>query len=591
MKKILFITALCCVLISCNNSNKKGLSNADYDELLKQEEENAKRAKIGNGETVIEIISNKAEVEKLRSKILEKIKAKRTTEANQEQSCVVKYKAGDKSVVPEMIRILKGGNGDAKLEIYNGLTDGCYERTNCTIQEKDLIATILANIDRPADEEKAIQVAGYLKLDGYVKKFETHLFSGKAKDVGRLVYWIGEDGTSLRTFNYLKEQILGKKINLVTDDWIMSGIEGFAKSKDPLIRQNACNLCFEIYQKKIIPEGNFEEMKDGYSSKNPANSLIEIIYNSNDKRTIAVASEMLRRRIDAYNAINALIRFEGHKHKDQIIEYLEQKDKFMDGLGLASTYYKATKDGSIVTECFIQFEKNGTHQEYEIYKLVTAIMEMGATSYFDKLDGIIKDKQLIASIKNAYELSKGNAQTVASDLYKMGVVGKAFEKSIIDKSMHKDSNSGPIEYVYEFLNNSDIYYFFDAETGMLPVAYDELIIDLAKHSGGQFPEFVVWMDAEDTGDEKKKKNDSEIGEGSLIKYKITLIANDKAYIVKPEDIGDWYDVNVVIDLMTAVLKDANIKGRYNVIETGDQTVQLLFGEPDRVKIFLDKYKL
>ena len=47
--------------------------------------------------------------------------------------------------------------------------------------------------------------------------------------------------------------------------------------------------------------------------------------------------------------------------------------------------------------------------------------------------------------------------------------------------------------------------------------------------------------------------------------------------MEPEDTGDWYDVDLVLKLMNAVVSDSNLKERFVFIDTGDQTVQIIFG--------------
>jgi len=76
-----------------------------------------------------------------------------------------------------------------------------------------------------------------------------------------------------------------------------------------------------------------------------------------------------------------------------------------------------------------------------------------------------------------------------------------------------------------------------------------------------------------------------------LEYKITLIFDNRAYITKPEDIGDWYDVKLITTLINKVLSDSKIKEKFVLIETGDQTVQFLFGEETKAKQFAQKHLL
>ena len=160
----------------------------------------------------------------------------------------------------------------------------------------------------------------------------------------------------------------------------------------------------------------------------------------------------------------------------------------------------------------------------------------------------------------------------------MGLTDKPLDDAFINRVKEENEGSYPVGAI-ELLTNLGIYMFFDAETGSLPADYDNLITDFSKHSNGKLKDILVWMDADrDPGSEK-------------IRYRITVIFNNKAYIAQPEDIGDWYDVEVVTKLINKILADSGALEKFVFIETGDQNVAFLFAEESKVKMFGEKYKL
>ena len=567
--------------ISCNRQEKNKISDIDIKKLFEQEKRNEERAKYGNQEFEITTISNPKEVEKIRLYILENNEKKKANELEKlkDKTLTERYKDGDKSVVPEIIKVLKGDDFKARKEIYRNFSRFYDEPENYNISEGELIEVILDNISIETDEKSVIQLAGFMNLPGYAEVFENHLLSKNSKDINRLIFWLGKDGTSKKTLDYIENLILNTKFDFDENDYVMSGLKGFSENGDSTSKENVLEICLEIYNKKLIPKERFDELKTSWSSTNPAISLIEILLESNDTRIISIAYDFLKNEISEQKALFALIRLEGEKHKPLIYEFLRDKDKFFDGLNPAIHMYKLTKDNQLVETILIQFEKRKEQHPYEIEMIVSTLVSMNATHYFDDLDKILKNKELIKSIRDSYELSKGTVETIAKDLYEMGVVDKAFSQSVIEKAKQAESEyDGSIGYVYNFLTVSGIYQWFDAETDFVPVDYDNLIRDFSKNSNGRLSEIEVWMDAD-------------VDDDYNVIYKIYVNANKRIYIIEPDDIGDWYDVDMTLKLMNTILSDSNITERFVFIDTGDQTVQIIFGPKEKVKLFAKKYKL
>lgn len=567
------------VFVSCKGQNT-GISDKDLQKLFEQEKRNEDRAKYGDNKVNIVVISESGEVRRIGSWISKKIEEQ---ERENQQKLTGKtlperYKSGDKSVVKQMIDILKGIDSEAKQEIYSGLSRNYDEPDDYSITEPELIEAILQNVKKNEDEESAVQLAGYMKLPGYAQVFEERLLSGNSQDIDRLVFWLGYDGKSIKTLDYVSGLILKSKINLEEQYYVMSGLENFAQNGDTQIKNRVFELCLEIYNSKLIKEEKFEEIKKSWSSDNPAIGLINVLFATGDKRVIPVATEFLEKGISTDAALNVLIRLEGEKHKDKVLGLLKDKDKFYDALDPAVTLYRINNDKTIIEQVLINFQKLKEPADYEIERIVNTLIEMGATEYFGKLEEILKDKELINSLRRSYEITKGSVEDVAKDLYEMKVVDKPFAGIIIEKAKKESEGDGNQGYLFNFLSVSGIYLWFDAEVGMVPVDYDELIRSLSNNSNGKFENIGIWMDA---------KTDDEYN----TIYYIYLTANGKIYIAHPEDIGDWYDVEVVLQLLNTALTDSGLKERYVFIDTGDQTVQIMFGLEESIKSFVEKYDL
>ena len=122
------------------------------------------------------------------------------------------------------------------------------------------------------------------------------------------------------------------------------------------------------------------------------------------------------------------------------------------------------------------------------------------------------------------------------------------------------------------LDLAGVAHSFDTETGAIPCRHDLLILDLAAASGGVFePDTVLerW--------EPKDEDDSDTP------YGIELVFRDRLYRFEAENLGDWYDLNAVLDGMNRALEEAALAHRYVPLHTGDQTATILFGDPQALQ--------
>ncbi|MEP3374697.1 MAG: hypothetical protein ABJL43_01145 [Maribacter dokdonensis] len=580
MRHINLLIIVLFLVTSCNGQEKGKISKEELQELYKREKKNEERAKYGGENSKIEVVTNPEKVEKLKSYISEKNseKNKKELEANKNKSLSERYKSGDKTVIPFIIETLNSNDTDKKKELYRNLSRRYDEPEDYSIIEPELTKAILKNISISEDEKSVIQLAGFMKLEGYPEVFEERLLSGKSQDDNRLIYWLGADGKSQKTLQYIEKLLSANKFDFEENDYVMSGLEGFAENGNAEIKNKTLDICLDIYNRKLIPKERFDEMKTSWSSSNPAIDLTEILLESGDVRVIPIAKQFVQNEVRAEKALAALINLEGDTHRDLVFELLENKDKFFDALYPASELYKLSKDKEIVETILKQFEKRGEYQDYLIDRVVSTLIKMDATEYFSNLDNTLKNQELINSLVKNYNLTKVSIETVAKDLYELGVVDEPISQKAIDKAKKLSNNEETGGFVYDLLTASELHQWFDAETGTLPVDYDNLILEFSKNSNGKLKDIEVWMDA----DVDKNYN---------VEYKIFVSANNRIYIMAPEDIGDWYDVEMTLNLMNTIAKDANLDERYVFIDTGDQTVQTLFGPIKNVTEFIEKYNL
>ena len=103
---------------------------------------------------------------------------------------------------------------------------------------------------------------------------------------------------------------------------------------------------------------------------------------------------------------------------------------------------------------------------------------------------------------------------------------------------------------------------FDVETGMYPNHHDSLMRELAELVAPELKDAVFEERAPSIEDESEP-------------YELTVYAGGKRFRTMAENLGDWYDVGAVLDLLNAVMSDRKAADKFVVLDTGDQTAIVL----------------
>lgn len=578
-KNFLLAFSVSISMLACNSQEKKD-NKAMMDDLLKRELANQENAKSGNQNPQIQIITDLVKVEKLRKDITRKITAQeiaRAKDAAENKSLWQRYKQNDKSVVLPMLKILRGNNIGGKSEIYDGLEKDYDDPETYAITETELVEQILKGIENPLEEEDAVQLVGLNKITGYQDRFEKRLLSGQSTEEGRIFFWLGGEAKNIRVLDYIEARIKTKKLPGEELDEIISGLEKFGEKGNAEIKKKVGELALFIYQNKLIPRERIEELKNSAFTSDAAETLLICLFKYGDKNIIPIAYDILNRKIRITGPVTALIRLEGTRHLDRVYAYLKNEDDFYKGLDIIETMDKKLIEDDLLKEVLIQFAKQKDIADYSVERIVRSFQEL-KEGYILNTANLIHDKKLADRIKKAYDLSKISFDEVLNDLLSLNLIEKRPEASVISK-LAKEADGNPGAFIYGILEHENLFQYFDAETGFVPADYDKLLLEFAGKSKGILKDMIVWMDAKENKD------------GETFSYTITVISNDKAFITKPEDIGDWYDVMTVNAILDKVLTDLKSSEKFVPIETGDQTAQYIFGNPEKINLLVSKFNL
>ena len=105
-------------------------------------------------------------------------------------------------------------------------------------------------------------------------------------------------------------------------------------------------------------------------------------------------------------------------------------------------------------------------------------------------------------------------------------------------------------------------YWFDVETGMYPNNHDSLMRQLAALVSPELDDAIFEETAPDIDDESGP-------------YTLTVYTAGKRLRAEARNLGDWYDVEAVLNLMNAAAKERGSKVRFVGLASEDQTMAIL----------------
>ncbi|MBI3136696.1 MAG: hypothetical protein HYZ14_18625 [Bacteroidetes bacterium] len=580
MRQNLSLILLLLYFVTACNQGSQTEETQSIQEMLEREMQNQQRSLNGDGsDYLVEIITDETEVQQLIRRIA---KSQKNRENNVDffddpESLGARYKAGDKSVVPEIVALMKGRMNDEKSNLFWQLTPW-FEDEAFTITEPELIEAVFDNITRGGEqEEKAIQLAGELKLKGYVTRFEKRLLSGESADPGRLFYWLSQDGTSSKALTYAETELQSGSVSeeMLVD--YVQGLGGYCEYGSKTNKNKALDLCYYIYNQDLVPAAKFNELRDSYASDNPAWDLLLALFKYGDTRSVLAAENYYRRDILQTDALSCLIRLEGKKHADKVYHLLESETKYEDGLIHVPAMYALTNDKALIETSIVNFEKflADSYEDYVLEKLLNALDETDPANTLKNLDAYLTSTAIQEDAEQLHRIMHTTATEVATYLLDHHLI----DQPVDAVKLAEINDQQGTEAIWSVLELSGIQLWFDAETDLVPADYDVLLEDFFKISHGKLDGAVAGMEAESDDDFE------------TITYEVMVVFNNKGYVIKPEDIGDWYDVQHVEKLLNTILEDNGIAERYVPVISGDQTAQYIFGDEEAATAFIEEFRL
>ncbi|MGC4101665.1 hypothetical protein [Ferruginibacter sp.] len=570
---------VCVFILSACTSVSQKKNTIPEDELLEKELAAQKNAKYGQNIPPIEIITEAKKVADLRALIQQKIVEKKKIEAVREVKNFTiskRYKNGDKTVVPAILKILQSNDAEARHTIYAELAKDFEDPDSYEISEPALVTQLLNGITNATDEEAAVQCAGITKLKGAEEQFEKRLLSGKSTDEGRILFWLAQNGKSKIAFDYIDTKIRRRTMAPGELEKVIIGLEEYKSSSDNVIRKRVGDLALFIYQNKLIADEEYEELKESGFSSGAAESVLSCLFECGDERVIPIAKDIIQRKIRIERPVLALIRLEGEKHLDKVYKYLSSEEDFYTGLGIVESLDAKFISDKLLREVLIQKAKDKANDDMGIERIIKLYKKNGAEKYLKDPHLVIKDENLVNRVAALYKFSLISPETVVQELLDWGLIVNRPSENML-KEIARESDNHPDAVAISILEKQQVLLSFDTETDMIPVDYNVLLGKFAAIANGEFKDVLVYMDV--------KEEDTES------KYTITVVTNKRAYISKFVDSADWYNMALVKSLLEKILEDCNTQKKFVSINSGDQTSMYIYGNPVNINLFLKKYNM
>ncbi|MEL1245951.1 hypothetical protein AAEO56_16885 [Flavobacterium sp. DGU11] len=586
-----FILAGCLML--CANSFAQDLAK-DSIKVQKIINESANRK---NGQEILTVV-DKEKVAFISgyidAKKLEQQKRSEQIKQTFESTPGQRYRKGDKTVIPQIISILKSRDRDKVLEVMYQLND--YNFTNDTqplYLDPEIKAEFFKLATEDTFEKRVIRFLGTNKVDGHIAFFEQYLLSGKSAENELLFFWLAQDGKSEKAVDYFITSFAKMPLNADENSyWFSDGLGDFLKNGSGPVKKKIIDFAIAYTEKNPVTMADLikQEKEGDASGFDPKTYFIQLVLASDDTRVPAFADKveavlgkfmLPNDRKELHDAMlpNLLRFYDFAKKKEAVLHSEPVKDDFMDLMDAVAKDKALLNDKEVAQHLMRLFEKSGFTEKYDKELFVTALKDMNKPVFESAVTGI-RSAELRKLISEAYIIESKTLADNNSYLIRNGLIVTPVTQEQI-KDRYKEDGIADLydDSMYSVLQSAGISQSFDVEVGEYPAGHDELLLQFVKGSRGKI-----------TG--LKALQQSSYDENSETSA-ITLFAvyNNKCFIIMPEDLGDWYDMVTFDKLLKAIVAEARIKEHFVPLNTGDQTAWYIFGEGEKVRKLANDYKL
>ena len=498
-----------------------------------------------------------------------------------------RYANGDKSVIAEIIKILESEDEEKINPILIDLDLDYSERKKGIILEQNILNALVKLLKNPDFEHRIVQFLGFNNVVGSEKILEERLISGNSTDNDRIFYWLASNFNNKNALDYIHKSYFDNKIDLEQMDWVLSGFSEYIENGDAEAIQKIKDIAFNYLKRKPIQKTDFEKKTDsGFFGNVALNiSMLEILVQVKDHKvkdhldTVLNSLKGTKYYNEAFSKTEKLLffTFTNEKKKEFILKNLNSQDDFFETLELIKDENQLIKDSEINKQILLNFEKFNFIDEYDFDRIVSYLNGIEKELVSNLINKYINNNSLKTHLIKKHEISLLSLKQINDFLIKNEIINEEISEVKIENYKKKEFPIENLNSIEACLDISEISLNFDTEVGEFPVDYSSLMTDFAKISKNLIQDIKSYLQY------KVDYNNGEAYYQFLVSYK------NKCYVLIPENLGDWYDIESFEKLLNSIVSETNCKEEFVSISTGGQDAYYIFGEKDKVNLIQNTF--
>lgn len=542
------------------------------------------------------VVSDKNDSELIKKYILEKNKVDKLNKEKiireTESTIGKRYLKGDKTVIPSIIQALKKKNKEEIFEILKDLELDYDSKNKGVVLEPEIIEQLIKLMNDDYFENIIVQFLGYNRVYGSEEIFEKRLMSGLSKNNDRIFYWLASNYNNSKAVDFIYTSYFSNKINLEEEHWIFNGFEEYLKSNNNVINSKILEIAYDYLKKNPINKSSFEIKKGEYLfTGTPLNlKFFGILLEFGDTNANIILDNILKNLegtviYEEFKNKISLFKIKSYSKEDRkkiILKELENKDDFFEIIELVKNDSELYTDIEVNQLIFKNFQKFDFTDDSDFLRINDFLKDQEKEFVLNNIKNEFTNSNLKTHFQKKYLISKMSYVEISNFLLEHKIIDYPITNSLIENYKTKEYHYDNLNSIETCLDLAEVAYNFDTEVGTIPVDYNNLLNRFSGISKGKIKD--IFSHVQYKIDRKKGK----------VYYHFLISYRDKCYIMKPEDQGDWYDIEMFEKLINQIVKDTNCKEEYISIETGGQDAYYIFGEKENInlmqKAFYPKYQ-
>jgi hypothetical protein len=481
---------------------------------------------------------------------------------------------GDRTGEDFLLAAVRDGQGPRRITALRMLDDWDSE-TKVDWGDPGRARLILDCLDDP-DPEVVQEVASLCcrrRIPGAEARLVRLLEDGRAKDPRQLTREFAEVAESPEAVRVILDYLFRDRPK-GHDPWPGLVLERLIEHPDPKISEpvRAAFLRYTL----------------GYTGKLRYDPLVVCeLRRVADRTTIPELEDIFANADDStsrLHALTALATFDPEHAVDRLLDFLRAGNRY-DPVFWTLERFASEKDADRIIDALLETRKTprDSMTPVEVRFLINRLGPRGRRVVEESLDVLDSCTRMWATWKvKGLSLDAAIDELRAAGIIKMSREAvleglRRFRESVGKAAPFDDSDASALDLVLAQAEVLSILFF--AETNDLPPNHHELIMWLAKNSGGEFePECAVqtWHG----------KNENDLQAPSTVQF----LYEGRLYSFGADNRHYSYDVEAVHRALNFALETAGRKGRFIALETGGGDT-FVFADPDAFRPIAAKYAL